>query len=388
CQVEEVRGLSYLVTGGGGYLGHRLIKTLLAAGASQVRALDLRGPLPEWMDALPTTLRKTYEQRVEFMFADIRDATTVRKAVEGVDVVFHIASFGMSGREQLQREKIMAVNVGGTKNLIDACIETGVSTIVYTSTTNVVFSGNELPNKDETQPYIPLDRHVDYYSRTKSIAEQTLLAASGAPLKKKARDGRDKLLTCAIRAAGIYGEGEERHLPRIVDLIKKGMFCFTVGRADAKVEFVYVENLPYFISDWEPINNFLFFRPLLELYGYSYPTLQLPVALMFYLALCIEFTHRVVARVYNFQPLLTRAEVFKVGVTHYFVPDKPKKDLGYRPLVTMKEGMGRVLAYYAEKDIAFIDGSKRKNLLEQIQSLLPVILLVIVALYVANKFLL
>lgn len=40
------------------------------------------------------------------------------------------------------------------------------------STTNVVFSGNELPNKDETQPYIPLDRHVDYYSRTKSIAEQ------------------------------------------------------------------------------------------------------------------------------------------------------------------------------------------------------------------------
>lgn len=57
-------------------------------------------------------------------------------------------------------------------------------------------------------------------------------------------------------------------------------------------------------------------------------------------------------------------------------------------MVTMKEGMGRVLAYYAEKDIAFIDGSKRKNLLEQIQSLLPVILLVIVALYVANKFLL
>lgn len=41
---------------------------------------------------------QTYEQRVEFMFADIRDATTVRKAVEGVDVVFHIASFGMSGR--------------------------------------------------------------------------------------------------------------------------------------------------------------------------------------------------------------------------------------------------------------------------------------------------
>lgn len=119
----------------------------------------------------------------------------------------------------------MAVNVGGTKNLIDACIETGVSTIVYTrctlpssyiafwqhlprttmmydlhspplSTTNVVFSGNELPNKDETQPYIPLDRHVDYYSRTKSIAEQV------------------RFLLCACACVMVRGRG--RLVPHLV----------------------------------------------------------------------------------------------------------------------------------------------------------------------------
>jgi hypothetical protein len=45
--------------------------------------------------------------------------------------------------------------------------------------------------------------------------------------------------------------------------------------------------------------------------------------------------NRVMARVYNFQPLLTRAEVFKVGVTHYFVPDKPKKDLGCQYLCSI-----------------------------------------------------
>ena len=55
--------------------------------------------------------------------------------------------------------------------------------------------------------------------------------------------------------------------------------------------------------------------------------------------------------------------------------------------MTMKEGMDQVLTYYAEKDSAFINGSKRKNLLEQIQSLLPAISLVVVALCVANKFL-
>lgn len=65
-------------------------------------------------------------------------------------------------------------------------------------------------------------QHVDHYSRTKAIAEQAVLAANGSLLTQKgAREkGFEKekrtLKTCALRCAGIYGEGEERHLPRIV----------------------------------------------------------------------------------------------------------------------------------------------------------------------------
>ena len=65
-------------------------------------------------------------------------------------------------------------------------------------------------------------QHVDHYSRTKAIAEQAVLAANGRVLagdedrqiKKEEREKR--LRTCALRCAGIYGEGEQRHLPRIV----------------------------------------------------------------------------------------------------------------------------------------------------------------------------
>ena len=87
-------------------------------------------------------------------------------------------------------------------------MEEGVSRLVYTSTYNVVFGGQEICNGDSTLPYLPADRHVDHYSKTKSIAEQLVRAASGK--------GDTTLKTCALRCAGIYGKGEQRHFPRIV----------------------------------------------------------------------------------------------------------------------------------------------------------------------------
>ena len=71
---------------------------------------------------------------------------------------------------------------------------------------------------------VSFPQHVDHYSRTKAVAEQAVLAANGRLLmvgdncggqEKQAVEGR-RLKTCALRCAGIYGEGEQRHLPRIV----------------------------------------------------------------------------------------------------------------------------------------------------------------------------
>ena len=55
-------------------------------------------------------------------------------------------------------------------------------------------------------------QHVDNYSRTKSVADKAVLEANGREVKNS--DGH--LSTCALRCAGIYGEGEQRHFPRIV----------------------------------------------------------------------------------------------------------------------------------------------------------------------------
>ena len=107
-------------------------------------------------------------------------------------------------------------------------------------------------------------QHVDNYSRTKAIAEQEVLSANGTPLltapRGRERERGEELKTCALRCAGIYGEGEARHLPRIVvhiiytltntvilvlvlqSCIESGLFQFTYGPKDSLVDFLHGEN--------------------------------------------------------------------------------------------------------------------------------------------------
>ena len=94
-----------------------------------------------------------------------------------------------------------------------------------------MFAGQEIRNGDRVEilpdhqvgSYVGLSaigfrylssymQHVDHYSRTKSIAERLVMGACGAEVKGQ----RVGLKTCSLRCAGIYGEGERRHLPRIV----------------------------------------------------------------------------------------------------------------------------------------------------------------------------
>ncbi|KAE8608745.1 hypothetical protein XENTR_v10011594 [Xenopus tropicalis] len=331
-----------VITGGGGYFGHRLGCTLHQKGVNVI-LFDIRKPDLE------------VPEGIQFVQGDVRSLSQLEDVMTGASCVFHTASYGMSGREQLQWQKIEAVNVKGTENIIQACINKNVKRLVYTSTFNVVFGGQTIRNGDESLPYLPQDAFVDNYSRTKTIAEAFVLKMNNQELKNKS----GFLKTCSLRAAGIYGPGEQRHLPRIRSVLEKGMFLFIYGD-NPLVQFVHVDNLisahilaaealtsekkyiaagqPYFISDGPPVNNFDFFRPFVEGLGYKFPTLQLPLWFIYFLAFLIEWIHFFVSPVCDFQPFLTRSEVCKTGVTHYFSIEKAKRELGFEPQpFTMQE---------------------------------------------------
>lgn len=113
---------------------------------------------------------------------DVRRLTDVEKALKRADCVFHVASFGMSGKEMLQSRRVDEVNLDGTCNILDTCIKCSVGRLIYTSTYNVVFGGQEIRNGTEDLPYFPVEKHVDPYGRSKSLAEQLVIRSNSRPL--------------------------------------------------------------------------------------------------------------------------------------------------------------------------------------------------------------
>ncbi|KGL81054.1 Putative short-chain dehydrogenase/reductase family 42E member 2, partial [Tinamus guttatus] len=325
-----------VVTGGGGYFGFKLGCALASSGASVV-LYDTNKPIWE----IPNG--------VVCIQADVRDYDAIFAACEGADCVFHVASYGMSGREQLHRKEIETVNIDGTKFIIDACKQRNIPRLIYTSTVNVVFGGLSIEDGDEeTVPYFPIEKHVDHYSRTKSIAEQMVLAANGTPLA-----GGGVFYTCVLRPPGIYGPEEQRHLPRLAKNIERGLLSFKFGDPSAKMNWVHVENLVqaqvlaagaltpeknyiasgqvYFINDGEKFNLYEWLTPLFERLGCSKPWIRIPTSLVYASALIMEYLHLMLKPFVELSPLLTRNEVQNISTTHTFRIDKARHQLGYKP---------------------------------------------------------
>ncbi|XP_058070387.1 uncharacterized protein LOC131219326 [Magnolia sinica] len=373
---EGIEGNIFVVTGGAGFVGAALCLALVRRGAQEVRSLDPRKSSPWILDH--------QKNGVKCIQGDVNRKKDVERALRGANCVFHLAAYGMSGKEMLQVGRVDEVNINGTCNVLDACHEFGIKRLVYVSTYNVVFGGKEIVNGNEALQYFPIDDHVDPYGRSKSVAEQLVLKSNGRPSKQK---NGARLYTCAIRPAAIYGPGEERHLPRIISLAKMGLSAFKIGDAHVKTDWVYVDNLvlalilasmglldnipgkegrpiaagqPYFISDGSPINTFEFLRPLLQSLEYDMPkaTLDVPSALLLARIFWGIYTmlYPWLNRPWLPQPLILPAEVYKVGVTHYFSFLKAKEELGYIPMVSPHEGMAATISYWQEKKRKMIDG--------------------------------
>ena len=141
-------GKRVLVTGAAGFIGSHLTEALVRAGA-QVRALDLYNANNDWgnLHFLPKEVR----DGLEVVLSDVRDPYAVRGAVEGCEVVFHLAALIGIPYSYVAPQSYVETNITGTLNVLEACRSAGVERLVHTSTSEPYGTARYTPI-DETHP--------------------------------------------------------------------------------------------------------------------------------------------------------------------------------------------------------------------------------------------
>lgn len=329
-----------LVTGGGGFLGRYIVEQLLERG-DEVTVLA-RGHYPE--------LAQLGARPIQ---GDLQDAETVGQACAGMEAVFHVAArAGFWG----SWESFYGPNVVGTQNIIAGCRQQGVPKLINTSSPSVVFDGRPHHGADESLPYP--SRYENYYSHTKAIAEQLVTAANGPDL-----------LTVSLRPHIIWGPRDNQILPRLVARARADKLI-QVGDGANKVDATYVEDAArahllaadrltpdspvagavYFISQNEPVNLWDFVNQLLA--RLDVPPVRRKISLPVARAIgaALEFVYR--AFRLKGEPRLTRFLASELAMSHYYDISRAINELGYRPQVSIEEGLRRTAAYFKESAVS------------------------------------
>ncbi len=322
--------MKVLVTGGGGFLGNAIAKRLLERGDS-VRSFS-RGDYPE--------LRTL---GVDVQRGDLVDKKAVMTAVEGCNAVFHVAAKpGIWG----QYSEYHATNVTGTENIIEACRQTGVSKLVYTSSPSVIFAGGSMEGVNESAPYPK--SHPTHYLTTKAKAENKVLSANSKTLA-----------TIALRPHLIWGPGDPNFLPRLIERRKSGRLA-KLGKQPHLVDCIYIDNAadahiaaadrlypnspisgkPYFISQGDPIDIGELMDGILAAAGLDPIDRIISEKLAYGAGWLLELIYGMLRL--KGEPPMTRFLAKQLSMAHWFDISAAREELGYTPAISITEGLMRL----------------------------------------------
>jgi nucleoside-diphosphate-sugar epimerase len=205
--------LRILVTGATGAVGPRIVASLVEAGCG-IRTLSLDPPP-----------RGLWPERIETQLGDITDQSVVHAAMQGIDVVIHLAALLhiVNPTPSLQPE-YERINVGGTAIVVEAARQAGVGRIVLFSTIAVYgdSAGGILTEDSPARP-------DSFYAQTKLAAERIVLAAKRA-------DGRP--LGTVLRLGAVYGGRIRGNYRRLLIALARGRFV-PIGPGTNRRTLVY-----------------------------------------------------------------------------------------------------------------------------------------------------
>ena len=206
--------MKILVTGGAGFIGRHLVERLARSNASQIVVLD----------NLNRALPGQFAEGIEFREDDIRDQTAVEKAMEGCEVVFHLAAQSNVMGAVADADYAFSSNVAGTYHVLQAALKAGVKRLVFTSSREVYGDPKRVPVR-ETFPLRPKNAYG-----TSKVAGEAYCGLA-------AREGLD---TAILRLANVYGPGDrDRVIPLFADAAAAGEPLTVFGEGKI-LDFVWI----------------------------------------------------------------------------------------------------------------------------------------------------
>ncbi|KAK6954420.1 hypothetical protein Daesc_004387 [Daldinia eschscholtzii] len=353
-----------LVIGGCGFLGHHVVNLLLRDWNCTVSVVDLKCQRN----------RRPDSDGVQYVEADITDADGLVKVFGRLrpDVVIHTASPPAQGLGAVANDVFKKVNVDGTRAVIAACQQNGVKALVYTSSASVMSNNkDDLVNANEDYPVIRGKLQTEYYSETKAHAEELVLHANRA-------EGSD-LLTAAIRPSGIFGEGDVQLVFHTVKILREGKDKVQVGANENLFDFTYVENVAhahllaarallathaastaplnhekvdgeaFIITNDSPVYFWDLMRAIWRAAGSEKGTDHVWV-MSRDMGILLGFLSEVFFGLLRKPPTFNRQRIVYSTMTRYYDISKAKRRLGYRPLVSLSDGVKRTVKWTLEQE--------------------------------------
>jgi nucleoside-diphosphate-sugar epimerase len=317
-----------LVTGASGFLGRAVAAAVASAGHDVVCFQRRPSGVAGVTDAL----------------GSITDPAAVAAAVDGVDAIVHLAAkVSLAGAPA----DFEAVNVQGTRALLEAARAAGVPRLVFVSSPSVAHSGASISGSDAL-PADPAHARGNY-ARTKAAAEVLALAADSADLR-----------VVAVRPHLVWGPGDTQLIERIVDRARSGRLPL-LGHGAALIDTTYIDNAAnaiaaalervdavhgnaYVITNGQP-------RPVAELLtgicaaaGVPAPAWSVPAGVARAAGSVIESVWRVFPGAD--EPPMTRFLAEQLSTAHWFDQRRTRADLRWAPTVSLDEGLERLAEHY------------------------------------------
>ena len=327
--VKGKKSMKILVTGATGFIGRILVRALVREGYD-VAALVRR-----------TSKVKELPKKIRLIEGDLNDLPSLKKAVEGRNVVVHLAAYFEFYPKDV--DILYQVNVEGTRNLLTACIGSTVKRFIYCSTTETTGTVANPPATEETEL-----QPMYEYGKSKIQAENAVREIS-------AKAGFEYVI---LRLVGVVGPGEFYLGFETIKAIANREISMIPGDGQNHIMYIHVDdvvkaflialksksakNETFIICPDEPLTYEEVFNVVAEILGVEPPTRKVPVSFAKMGVGVIGFFKHRGKRTF----LWHMKSVDAMNSERWYSNEKAKRMLGWKPTMTMEETFRSAIEWY------------------------------------------